>query len=96
MWSVGRARSRFCPFSTILKRRGAVEVAGITEWATKSEVRMESESKPEHSRKPYEPPQLTAISLRPEEAVLGHCKISGSGGPVSSSCANLNCMTLGS
>lgn len=57
---------------------------------------MESESKPEHSRKPYEPPQLTAISLRPEEAVLGHCKISGSGGPVSSSCANLNCMTLGS
>jgi len=25
-------------------------------------------------KKPYEPPQLTTISLRPEEAVLGHCK----------------------
>jgi hypothetical protein len=47
-------------------------------------------------KKIYEPPQLTTISLRPEEAVLGHCKISGSGGPVSSSCAALNCMTIGS
>lgn len=32
-------------------------------------------------RKTYEPPQLTMISLRPEEAVLGHCKISGGSGP---------------
>jgi hypothetical protein len=47
-------------------------------------------------KKPYEAPQLTTISLRPEEAVLGHCKIAGSGGPVSASCAALNCMTLGS
>jgi hypothetical protein len=47
-------------------------------------------------KKIYEPPQLTTISLRPEEAVLGHCKISGSGGPVSSSCAALNCMSIGS
>jgi hypothetical protein len=38
-------------------------------------------------KKPYE---------APEEAVLGHCKIAGSGGPVSASCAALNCMTLGS
>jgi hypothetical protein len=29
----------------------------------------------------YEPPKLTTISLRPEEAVLGHCKISGGSGP---------------
>ena len=32
-------------------------------------------------KKVYEPPQLTTISLRPEEAVLGHCKISGTSGP---------------
>lgn len=32
------------------------------------------------SRRVYEPPQLTTISLRPEEAVLGHCKISGQSG----------------
>ncbi len=29
----------------------------------------------------YEPPRLTAISLRPEEAVLGACKNSGGSGP---------------
>jgi len=29
----------------------------------------------------YEPPRLVKISLRPEEAVLGHCKISGGSGP---------------
>jgi hypothetical protein len=57
---------------------------------------MNHESKPADGKKSYEPPQLTTISLRPEEAVLGHCKIAGSGGPVGSSCANLNCMTLGS
>jgi hypothetical protein len=33
-------------------------------------------------KRPYEPPQVTVISLRPQEAVLGHCKIFGSGGPV--------------
>jgi len=54
------------------------------------------EPKQQDVRKAYERPLLTAISLRPEEAVLGHCKISGTGGPVSSSCASLNCMTLGS
>lgn len=38
------------------------------------------------SKKTYEPPQLTTISLRPEEAVLGHCKISGQSG-AGSACA---------
>jgi hypothetical protein len=47
-------------------------------------------------KKAYEPPQLTTISLRPEEAVLGHCKVSGTGGPVSSNCAAVFCMSLGS
>jgi hypothetical protein len=57
---------------------------------------MDQELDQADGKKIYEPPQLTTISLRPEEAVLGHCKISGSGGPVSSSCAALNCMTIGS
>ena len=34
----------------------------------------------------YQPPQLIRVSLRPEEAVLGHCKVSGSAGPASGSC----------
>jgi hypothetical protein len=46
-------------------------------------------------RKLYVPPQLVTISLRPEEAVLGGCKIAGSGGPASfTSCAALVCMNL--
>jgi hypothetical protein len=40
-------------------------------------------------RKLYEPPQLVTISLRPEEAVLGHCKIAGATG------TNGNCQTIG-
>ena len=35
----------------------------------------------EEAKKSYVPPQLTAISLRPEEAVLGHCKIAGQSMP---------------
>jgi len=45
----------------------------------------------------YEPPKVVAVSLRPEEAVLGHCKIVGHGGPVSGSCRSVvACKTLGS
>jgi hypothetical protein len=47
-------------------------------------------------KKKYEPPQLVTINLRPEEAVLGHCKISGSSGPVTATCVALSCMTIGS
>jgi len=53
-------------------------------------------------RKPYEPPRLASISLRPEEAVLGHCKISGGNGPnnngLTGPCEILlgGCLSLGS
>jgi hypothetical protein len=53
-------------------------------------------------RKPYESPKLVVISLRPEEAVLGHCKISGGSGPsqtsISGPCEILlgGCTPLGS
>jgi hypothetical protein len=47
-------------------------------------------------RKPYEPPKVMAINLRPEEAVLGNCKIGSSAGPVASSCSTLHCSTIGS
>jgi hypothetical protein len=50
-----------------------------------------------HERKPYEPPKLIRVSLRPEEAVLGHCKITGHAGPVSGGCGGvLACHSLGS
>lgn len=49
----------------------------------------------EGKKKKYEAPQLTKVSLRPEEAVLGACKISGSAGPIGSCHASF-CKNLGS
>ena len=57
---------------------------------------MNPEPKQVEEKKAYERPEITAISLRPEEAVLGHCKIAGTGGPTTGSCAALFCMSLGS
>jgi hypothetical protein len=39
-------------------------------------------------RKPYAPPKLTSIKLRPEEAVLGSCKTTGAGPGQTSLCRN--------
>jgi hypothetical protein len=51
----------------------------------------------DEARKPYEAPTVTRVSLRPEEAVLGHCKIIGTSGPVSGSCINVTaCSAIGS
>lgn len=48
-------------------------------------------------KKAYQPPRVVQISLRPEEAVLGHCKTTRSAGPISFSCSNLGaCKTIGS
>jgi hypothetical protein len=57
---------------------------------------MQSDLDQTKDKKIYEPPQVTVIGLRPEEAVLGHCKISGTTGPGTGSCAALFCMSLGS
>jgi hypothetical protein len=48
-------------------------------------------------KKAYETPKVTVISLRPEEAVLGHCKNSGGRGPGGLSCTHVgSCSTMGS
>ena len=58
---------------------------------------MNHELNQEDGKKPYESPRLVTINLRPEEAVLGHCKISGGGGgPNPPTCAALFCMSVGS
>jgi hypothetical protein len=44
----------------------------------------------------YQPPQVVRVTLRPEEAVLGHCKVSGVAGPISASCSTVFCKTFGS
>ena len=57
----------------------------------------EEQQKMDDTRKPYEAPMLTRVSLRPEEAVLGHCKIIGHAGPGSGSCGGvLACHSPGS
>jgi hypothetical protein len=53
-----------------------------------------SEEKSE--KKLYESPRLMKVSLRPEEAVLGACKIHGSAGPVGNSCSATQCKNQGS
>lgn len=55
---------------------------------------MNPEEKTSETKKPYDPPRATTISLRPEEAVLGHCKIASVGGP-GGGCA-LFCFNVGS
>jgi hypothetical protein len=54
-------------------------------------------AKNEAGKPAYEPPKVIRVSLRPEEAVLGHCKIVGHAGPVSGSCTSVvACRSLGS
>jgi len=59
---------------------------------------METESKQADGRKCYEAPRLATISLRPEEAVLGHCKSpSGGGNSTFGSCQPIGiCNSVGS
>jgi len=47
-------------------------------------------------KREYQPPKMVVINLRPEEAVLGHCKLSGSAGPTTGSCVVLFCSSIGS
>ena len=48
-------------------------------------------------KKNYDPPVVTQISLRPDDAVLGNCKSLSQAGPVGSSCASVGaCRTVGS
>jgi len=58
---------------------------------------MNEEMRQFERKKTYESPQLTVISLRPEEAVLGHCK-TATGGGMNGSCQVVfgGCPTQGS
>jgi len=52
----------------------------------------------EKPKKPYRKPEFIQVALRPEEAVLGHCKFNAGAGPGgSSNCHPFgNCFALGS
>lgn len=59
---------------------------------------MNLEPRLDDGKKTYEAPLLATISLRPEEAVLGHCKtFSGGGSSTLNSCQPIGiCNSLGS
>ena len=51
---------------------------------------------PEGKRR-YVTPEIRKVHLRPEEAVLGNCKNSGTSGPGNATCATGgSCFTIGS
>ena len=60
----------------------------------------EPQRRPETShreKKPYIPPTVKKVTLRPEEAVLGFCKNSSMSGPRGMTCTALGpCSFLGS
>ena len=47
-------------------------------------------------RKTYRKPELRKVALRPEEAVLGNCKTTGTSGPAAPACTSFSCSTNGS
>jgi len=48
-------------------------------------------------KKTYVKPGIREVKLRPEEAVLGNCKYSGSVGPIQAACSSpASCKVLGS
>ena len=57
---------------------------------------MDHEHDQADGKKPYEPPQLMTISLRPEEAVLGACKTSSGMDQCGNPCLTFTCLLVGS
>lgn len=57
---------------------------------------MEQEEVQTEGKGRYEPPHLKTISLRPEEAVLGHCKIAGQANQPGGGICALTCFNSGS
>jgi hypothetical protein len=52
---------------------------------------------PSEAKKKYVKPSVTRVPLRPEEAVLGNCKTSGTSGPVQPDCDSpTTCSSQGS
>jgi hypothetical protein len=52
---------------------------------------------PESTKKPYVKPNLSEVTLRPEQAVLGNCKSVSLSGPAMPDCTSFGgCASMGS
>ena len=47
-------------------------------------------------KKTYLKPEVTQVALRPDEAVLGNCKLSMVTGPATMNCGSFVCSSVGS
>ena len=54
------------------------------------------EERNRNPRKPYARPVAEQVPLRPEEAVLGSCKVSSTAGPATPNCGAVTCYSVGS
>jgi hypothetical protein len=78
---------------------GALPALRIPEIRKKNEMQEHDKDKKDSEKlagESYESPKLVRVSLRPEEAVLGHCKVTGSAGAVAATCRAITCRTVGS
>ncbi len=50
----------------------------------------------DQQKKPYVKPEATQVPLRPDEAVLGNCKIASVSGPGGMNCGTMVCSAVGS
>lgn len=65
----------------------------------KNELEMSGPGRDSEKRaQPYEAPKIIRVSLRPDEAVLGHCKTPSVRGPAASGCGMVmgGCSSFGS
>lgn len=47
---------------------------------------MKKKEQKQPAKAQYQSPLVVRVSLRPEEAVLGHCKVTGTAGPAGAGC----------
>ena len=50
----------------------------------------------DQAKKTYVKPEVTQVALRPDEAVLGNCKVSMQTGPATMNCGTFVCSSVGS
>ena len=77
--------------------RVQLSLIGEPEQPKDPEMKENAESDASRPRKPYTKPEVTKVSLRPEEAVLGACKAGRVSGPGQPRCGvPAPCSSLGS
>ena len=90
----------FCKQQVVAAQEDVLPAGRMPETRKKKEMHENESKKTAPGEKDsYQAPSVIRVSLRPEEAVLGHCKVNGSAGPVGGGCRTagpITCKTIGS